>query len=103
MLAVVKIIIHHHIFRKLRVYDCHKCLNEVANRYDVCITWVLGHKYIPGNCRADELGTTTELSDEFFTLGIPLSTFRLIIDSAILDLINSRCAASDNIRMAQKI
>ena len=59
---------------------------------DVCIIRVPGHKDIPGNCRADELarkGTTSELSDEFSTLGIRLGTCELIIDNAIVDLVNS--------------
>ena len=66
------------------MYDCAKYLNEMANRYEVCITWALGHRDIPGNCRANDLARrdmTIELSDEFSILGIPLSICRLIIDS----------------------
>ena len=88
------------------MYDCCRCLNEMANRYDVCITWVPGHRDIAGNCRADDLArksTTIELSDEFSTLGIPLGTCRLIIDNAIVDLVNSRWAASDKAWPAWKI
>ena len=45
------------------VYDCRRYRNEMAKRYDVCITW------IPGNCRAYQLAI--ELSNEFSTLGDP--------------------------------
>ena len=61
-------------------------------RNDICSTWMPGHKDIPGNCRADDLTgrvTTIELSDEIPTFGIPLSTYRLIIDNAIVKLVNS--------------
>ena len=74
------------------VYDCRRCLNEMANRYDDCITWVPEHRDSHGNYGVDELarsGTIIELSDEFSTLGIPLSTCELIIDNAIVDLVNS--------------
>ena len=56
------------------VYDCHRCLNEMANLYDIYISWVLKHMDILGNYRAYALTrreTNIELSDEFFTLGIP--------------------------------
>ena len=65
--AVVKIIVdknvHKHVFAILSdsqaaikasnssvinsktVYDYGRCLNEMANRYDVCITWVRGYEY----------------------------------------------------------
>ena len=36
------------------VYDSRRSLNEMANRYDVSITWVPGHRDIPGNCRTDD-------------------------------------------------
>ena len=44
------------------VYDCRRCLKEMANRYEVYITWIPGHRYISGNCRAVDLarrGTST--------------------------------------------
>ena len=64
----------------------------MSNQYDVYIPWASGHRDIPGNCRANEFagrGTTNELSDEFTTLEIHLDTCRLIIDNAIVDLVNS--------------
>ena len=75
-------------------------------RHEVCITWVPGHRDIPGNCRANDLarrGTTIELSDEFFTLGIILSTCKLIIGNAIVDLVKSRWIASNKGKSARKI
>ena len=87
-------------------YDRRRCFNEMANRHEVCITWVPAYRYIPGNCKVDDLvrrGTTIELSDEFCTLGIPLSTFRLTIDNTIVNLVNSRWVAPDEVRTAWKI
>ena len=65
----------------------------MANRYNVCITWVPAHRDIPGNCRVDGLakkGMTIELSDEFFALGILLGTCRLIIDNVIVDFVGGQ-------------
>ena len=88
------------------VYDCRRCLNEMVKQYEVCITWVPGHRDISGNCRANDLarrGTTITLFNESYTLGMLLSTCRLIIDNAIVDLVNSRCAASDKGRTVRNI
>ena len=87
------------------LYDCRICLNEVANRYDVCITWVSGHRKISDNCRTDRLtrrDTTIELFHEFSTLRILFHTYKLVLRSAVVDLVN-RWAASDTNRIAQKI
>ena len=95
--------LHPSVINYKAVYDCCRCLNEMANRY---ITWVSGHRHIPGNCRMDDLfrrGTANGLSDEFSTLGIPLCTYRLVIDDVIVDLVNSRWAASDKGRTTRKI
>ena len=76
------------------VYGCRRFLNKTAEYpYRIHIVWVPGHSGIPGNCRADELarrGTTIELSHEFSNLGIPMRTYRLIIDNAIVDSVNDR-------------
>ena len=89
-----------------RTSNCRRCLNEVANRYDVCLAWVPGHRDIPGNCRADELarrGAITDLSVEFSILHIPLGTCKLIIDNTIVDLVYNRWLASNTGRTVQKI
>ena len=81
------------------LYDCCRCLNEAANRYVVHITWVPGHGHIPGNCKANELarrGTTLMSSLHYGSLWVTVS-------NAIVDLVNSRCAAWGTDRMAQKI
>ena len=78
----------------------------MAKRYDVSITWLPGHWYIPGNCRSNELtrmGMSIELSDEFLTLGIPLGICGFITDNLIADLVNSGLVASEKGRTAQKI
>ena len=72
--AAVKIIVWTKMFTsgKLPYFLIGKRLSgqtsQMANRYDVCITWIIGHKDILCNCRVDELakrGTTIELSNEF--------------------------------------
>ena len=44
------------------VYDCRRYLNEMVNRYDLCVI-----RDIPSNCRADQIDrmdTIMEISDE---------------------------------------
>ena len=75
------------------VYGCRKHLDWMAKRYNVHIGWVSGHIDILGNCRADKLvrrGMTIELSDEFLSIGVPLSTCKLMVDDEITDCSNSR-------------
>ena len=107
--AAVKIIVHSDsqaldssAINSKTMYNYRRCVNEMAKRYDVCITWLPEHKDIPGNCRPADLARRV-LSNEFITLGIPLGICRLIIGNAIVGFVNSGWAASDKGRTAQNI
>ena len=64
------------------------------------------HSGIRGNCSANELvrrGTTIELSHEFSYLDIPLGTYKLIINNAIVNSVKGRWAASGTGKTGLKI
>lgn len=74
------------------MYRCRRCLNELAEQYSVRVKCVVGHIDIPSSCIANELlrlGTTIRLSDEFASIRILCDH---IIQSAIVDSVNARCA-----------
>lgn len=56
----------------------------------------------PGNCKAGTQarhGMTIKLSDEFLNIGVPLGTYKLMIDNEITDSVNCSWTASDKDRM----
>lgn len=68
--------------RSIVVQECQSSLNEMAEHFNVQLTWVPGHTDVPGNCTADELarkGTTLQILPKREQLGIPLSTCKLML------------------------
>ena len=79
------------------VYDCRRCINEMPNRYEVCIV----HRDTGIFSATLDLMIWPEGARKLHSLRI-LRICRLIIDNAIVDLINRRWAAWDKGRTARK-
>ena len=80
-------------------------LNE-AKQFKITLTWVPGHRDIPGNCEADEfarLGTTLQVPAELECVGMPLATCKLGIRLNAVERTNQRWANGLTCRITRQI
>lgn len=88
------------------IYQCLRCLYELAKRFSVRIIWLPEHSDIPVNCRVDELVRlviTIQLLDEFATMDILLGTCSHGIESVLADSVNDRQPVCSNSKEAHSV
>ena len=80
--------------RSRSVFTCRISLDEIATQMNIWLSWVPGHRLIPGNCKADELAregtTTTELQSLHNDYGIPIATLKLKFEEESIKEANLR-------------
>lgn len=92
--------------KSITVQNCQMSLREMSNQFNIHLSWVPGHRDIPGNCMADELakkGTTTSLRSEWNNIGVPIATCKLLLRQDASRITNTRWTESNNCLATKKV